>query len=189
MNTFAPLKKTLRLLYIHGNKIEHIPHKLLDNFEKLKTIDLSQNRITRMDGRYFATLPLIEHIIMENNPWSCDVGTICSVVGTLQNIRKVRHNHASIGQSSLFAKFPRSLYVYGSMVCSTPEEHEGAIAESIFNNASCEDIDIKNYFNQSIRNSNRTENKSSLENKSSTNYFSHQFLILSVFMAITSFHI
>lgn len=189
MNTFAPLKKSLRLLYIHGNKIEHIPAKLLENFEKLKTIDLSQNRITRMDGRYFATLPILEHIILNNNPWSCDEGTICSILGTLQNVRQKRRMQTSMGQSMVLSKIPRPLSVYGSMVCSTPEQHKGVVAEIIFKTISCKDVNLMKYFNQStIINTNGTKNKSSLENSVSKNHFSHQFLGLGLLVALISLY-
>lgn len=147
LNTFVPLKKSLRLLYLHGNRIEHLPVKLLDNFGNLKTLDLSGNRITKMDGRYFSTLPALEHVMISDNPWSCDEATICSTFGTFSKMHEQRHlNRVATLHQSAFAKYPRTLSVYGGMECSSPQKQLGLSGETLFQSMRCQDVNLTSYF-------------------------------------------
>ncbi|XP_035860354.1 matrix-remodeling-associated protein 5-like isoform X1 [Sander lucioperca] len=71
---------SLRLLRLQGNRLHQLhPHTLCTlsllntyYFSTLRHLDLSNNSITTLPRETLATAPLLETLVLQANPWSCD---------------------------------------------------------------------------------------------------------------------
>ncbi|XP_077971265.1 uncharacterized protein LOC120346415 [Styela clava] len=144
---FKSLQFNLKLLYLQGNKIDHITPDLLINFRQLTTIDLSKNKLTKLDGRFLTKMQNIQHVFLQNNPWSCDKGTVCSTIGAIERIRqshptfeqRLRSRHSN-------HRLKKSLTIHGGMVCASPIQYMGLMAKSLLKIFKCHQIDLTQYF-------------------------------------------
>ncbi|KAI3356159.1 hypothetical protein L3Q82_017412 [Scortum barcoo] len=73
---------SLRLLRLQGNRLHQLhPHTLCTlsllntyYFSTLRHVDLSNNSLTTLPRETLATAPLLESLVLQENPWSCDCG-------------------------------------------------------------------------------------------------------------------
>ncbi|XP_041662866.1 matrix-remodeling-associated protein 5-like [Cheilinus undulatus] len=73
---------SLRLLRLQGNRLHQLhPHTLCTlsllntyYFSTLRHVDLSNNTLTSLPRDMLATAPLLETLVLQDNPWSCDCG-------------------------------------------------------------------------------------------------------------------
>ncbi|KAG7227465.1 hypothetical protein INR49_005279 [Caranx melampygus] len=71
---------SLRLLRLQGNRLHQLhPHALCTlsllntyYFSTLRHLDLSNNSLTTLPKEMLATAPLLETLVLQANPWSCD---------------------------------------------------------------------------------------------------------------------
>ncbi|XP_060910235.1 matrix-remodeling-associated protein 5-like [Labrus mixtus] len=71
---------SLRLLRLQGNRLHQLhPHTLCTlsllntyYFSTLRHLDLSNNSLTTLPSETLATAPLLETLVLQDNPWSCD---------------------------------------------------------------------------------------------------------------------
>ncbi|XP_070832865.1 matrix-remodeling-associated protein 5-like [Chaetodon trifascialis] len=71
---------SLRLLRLQGNRLHQLhPHTLCTlsllntyYFSTLRHLDLSNNSLTTLPRETLATAPLLESLVLQANPWSCD---------------------------------------------------------------------------------------------------------------------
>nr|XP_046260590.1 matrix-remodeling-associated protein 5-like [Scatophagus argus] len=71
---------SLRLLRLQGNRLHQLhPHSLCTlsllntyYFSTLRHLDLSNNSLTTLPRETLATAPLLENLVLQANPWSCD---------------------------------------------------------------------------------------------------------------------
>uniref|UniRef100_UPI0037E94E42 matrix-remodeling-associated protein 5-like n=1 Tax=Semicossyphus pulcher TaxID=241346 RepID=UPI0037E94E42 len=71
---------SLRLLRLQGNRLHQLhPHALCTlsllntyYFSTLRHIDLSNNSLSSLPSETLATAPLLETLVLQDNPWSCD---------------------------------------------------------------------------------------------------------------------
>ncbi|XP_054471772.1 matrix-remodeling-associated protein 5-like [Anoplopoma fimbria] len=71
---------SLRLLRLQGNRLHQLhPHtlctlSLLNTYyiSTLRNLDLSNNSLTTLPREILATAPLLETVVLQANPWSCD---------------------------------------------------------------------------------------------------------------------
>ncbi|XP_040913528.1 matrix-remodeling-associated protein 5-like [Toxotes jaculatrix] len=71
---------SLRLLRLQGNRLHQLhPHTLCTlsllntyYFSTLRHLDLSNNSLTTLPKDTLATAPLLETLVLQDNPWSCD---------------------------------------------------------------------------------------------------------------------
>ncbi|XP_035532510.1 matrix-remodeling-associated protein 5-like [Morone saxatilis] len=71
---------SLRLLRLQGNRLHQLhPHTLCTlsllntyYFSSLRHLDLSNNSLTTLPRETLVTAPLLETLVLQDNPWSCD---------------------------------------------------------------------------------------------------------------------
>ena len=81
---FKHISQTLHLLYLQSNKITSIAPSAFENMRELRTLDLSGNQISTMDGRFLEKTLKLNHLFWSLNPWNCDDVTVCFTTGILE---------------------------------------------------------------------------------------------------------
>ena len=70
-NTFRGLRALDRLL-LHQNQIQWVDRLAFHDLRRLTTLYLFNNSLVELSGQCLDTLPALEYLRLNDNPWSCD---------------------------------------------------------------------------------------------------------------------
>lgn len=90
-NTFRGLRALDRLL-LHKNQIEWVDRLAFHDLKRLTTLYLFNNTLTELSGQCLDTLPSLEYLRLNDNPWSCD----CKALSLWEWLKRFRGSTSSV---------------------------------------------------------------------------------------------
>uniref|UniRef100_A0A8C2XDR5 Reticulon 4 receptor-like 1b n=1 Tax=Cyclopterus lumpus TaxID=8103 RepID=A0A8C2XDR5_CYCLU len=91
-NTFRGLRALDRLL-LHQNQIEWVDRLAFHDLKRLTTLYLFNNSLIQLSGQCLDTLPALEYLRLNDNPWSCD----CKALSLWEWLKRFRGSTSSVG--------------------------------------------------------------------------------------------
>lgn len=91
-NTFRGLRALDRLL-LHQNQIEWVDRLAFHDLKHLTTLYLFNNTLVQLSGQCLDTLPALEYLRLNDNPWSCD----CKALSLWEWLKRFRGSTSSVG--------------------------------------------------------------------------------------------
>lgn len=91
-NTFRGLRALDRLL-LHQNQIEWVDRLAFHDLKRLTTLYLFNNSLIQLSGQCLDTLPALEYLRLNDNPWACD----CKALSLWEWLKRFRGSTSSVG--------------------------------------------------------------------------------------------
>ncbi|KAM3875121.1 reticulon-4 receptor-like 1b [Diretmus argenteus] len=91
-NTFRGLRALDRLL-LHQNQIQWVDRLAFHDLRRLTTLYLFNNSLVELSGQCLDTLPALEYLRLNDNPWSCD----CKALSLWEWLKHFRGSTSSVG--------------------------------------------------------------------------------------------
>lgn len=127
-NTFRGLRALDRLL-LHQNQIEWVDRLAFHDLKRLTTLYLFNNTLIQLSGQCLDTLPALEYLRLNGNPWSCD----CKALSLWEWLKRFRGSTSSVGCQSpaeMVGKDLKELSKDDFPNCSPTVPNPGSIAQT-----------------------------------------------------------
>ncbi|XP_015224535.1 PREDICTED: platelet glycoprotein Ib alpha chain-like [Cyprinodon variegatus] len=127
--TFSGLSK-LEILDLTGNQISRLPDLMLHPLPAIETLYLEQNKIKVMSDNWFSPREDVPYLYLSENPWVCS----CSL-GYLRRYLDDYELNFYVRDGPIIKVDPESL------VCDSPQEHQGKPVLSLEESDLCPTVD------------------------------------------------
>ena len=122
---FKPLRKSLHLLYLQENEIRFLEKRTFEDFQQLRTLDISRNKLTTIDAKFLHSSKNILHLFMGENLWNCDESSVCLSYGVILDEQK---------------KNRTKLNLHHDLICTTPQKYKDKGMDSLVKAYDCKNI-------------------------------------------------
>ncbi|XP_059930319.1 reticulon-4 receptor-like 1b [Gadus macrocephalus] len=91
-NTFRGLRALDRLL-LHQNQIQWVDRLAFHDLRRLTTLYLFNNSLVELSGQCLDTLPALEYLRLNDNPWACD----CKALSLWEWLKRFKGSTSTVG--------------------------------------------------------------------------------------------